>query len=222
MRRRGERFKGALRLAGAWPLAWLALSPEIAHGQGVVNPDASKPFAELIGTYCVKCHNTEDWTGGLALETLDLSHAGQDAEEWEKAIGKLRGRLMPPAGQKQPPQAHVDAFVDYLETSVDTTATQDRVGHVPIQRLNRAEFAASVKGLVGVDVDPRQVLPTEIAVEGFSNIAGALATSPSFMEQYLSAARRVAQRAVGEPVPKMASVFSGGGGGGGPPTDTAP
>jgi hypothetical protein len=59
------------------------------------------------------------------------------------------------------------------------------------------------------------VLPTEIEVEGFGNIAGALGMSPSFMEQYLSAARRVAQRAVGEPVPKMASVFYGGGGGGG-------
>ncbi len=69
--------------------------------------------------------------------------------------------------------------------------------------------------LVGVDVDPKQVLPTEIEVDGFSNIAGALVISPSFMEQYLSAARKVAQRAIGEPVPKMESVFYRGGGGGG-------
>ena len=206
----------APKLAGACvPLAWLALSAPIAQAQGADTTAAAKPFNELISTYCVKCHNTEDWTGGLALETLDLNHAGQDSEEWEKAIGKLRGRMMPPAGQKQPSQASVDAFVDFLEASVDASATDQRVGHVPIQRLNRAEFAASVKGLVGVQIDPRQALPTEIAVEGFSNIAGALATSPSFMEQYLSAARRVAQRAVGEPIPKMESVFSGGGGGGG-------
>ena len=72
-----------------------------------------------------------------------------------------------------------------------------------------------MKDLVGVDVDPKQILPTEIEVEGFSNIAGALGISPSFMEQYLSAARKVAQRAIGEPVPKMASVFYRGGGGGG-------
>ncbi len=76
----------------------------------------------------------------------------------------------------------------------------------PIQRLNRTEFAASVKALIGVDIDPKQTLPTEIEVEGFSNIAGALAVSPSFMEQYLSAARRAARLAVGEPVPKMAKV----------------
>ena len=149
------------------------------------------------------------------MDTMDLSHPGQDPEVWEKAIGKLRGRLMPPAGEKQPGQGDVDAVVSYLETSVDAAAKAQHVGHVPIQRLNRVEFAASVKQLVGVEVDPKQILPTEIEVEGFDNIAGALGMSPSFMEQYLSAARRVAQRAVGEPVPKKASVFSGGGGGGG-------
>jgi Protein of unknown function (DUF1592)/Protein of unknown function (DUF1588)/Protein of unknown function (DUF1585)/Protein of unknown function (DUF1587)/Protein of unknown function (DUF1595) len=217
MRTSGALFRSALMLAGACvPLAWLTLSPEVAHGQGAVNADAARPFDELTHTYCVKCHNTTDWAGGWAVDAMDLVHpSGEDAELWEKAINKLRGRLMPPAGEKQPGQADVDAFVGYLETSIDAAAKDRRIGHVPIQRLNRNEFAASVKELVGVEVDPRQVLPTEIEVEGFDNIAGALGISPSFMEQYLSAARRVARRAVGEPVPKMASVFSGGGGGGG-------
>ena len=178
-----------------------------AHGLEAVNADAGKTPNGLVNTYCLKCHNTEDWAGSLAMDTLDPSHAGQNPDVWEKAIGKLRGRLMPPAGAKQPGQADIDSFVGYLETSVDAAEKDPRVGHVPIQRLNRTEFAASVKGLVGVDINPRQVLPTEIEVEGFSNIAGALGISPSFMEQYLSAARRVARRAVGEPVPKLANIF---------------
>jgi hypothetical protein len=216
MRKSGAGFGYALKRTGACvPLVWLTLSAGVAQGQGVVNADASKAFGHLIDTNCVKCHNTEDWAGKLALDTLDVGQAGQDPEVWEKAIGKLRGRLMPPAGVAQPSQADVDAFVGYLETAVDAAAKEVRVGHVPIQRLNRTEFAASVKALVGVDVDPRQILPTEIEVEGFDNIAGALGISPSFMEQYLSAARKVAKRAVGEPVPKMASVFFPGGGGGG-------
>jgi uncharacterized protein DUF1587 len=175
---------------------------------------AVQPFADLITNNCLKCHNTTDWAGGMALDTMDLAHPGEDPETWEKAINKLRGRLMPPAGQKQPSQPDVDSFVNYLETSVDAAA-KTKVGHVPIQRLNRNEFAATVKSLIGVSVEPKQVLPTEIEVEGFNNIAGALAMSPTFMEQYLSAARKVAQRAVGEPLPKMESVFYRGGGGGG-------
>jgi hypothetical protein len=221
MRTSGALLKSALMLAGAFaPLACLTLSPEVAQGQeathtGAATTSVAQPFETLIQNNCVKCHNTTDWAGSLALDTMDLAHPGGDPEVWEKAIGKLRGRLMPPAGEKQPGQSDVDSFIGYLETSVDAAAKDRRVGHVPIQRLNRVEYAASVKGLVGVDVDPKQVLPTEIEVEGFNNIAGALGMSPAFMEQYLSAARKVAQRAVGEPVPKMASVFSGGGGGGG-------
>lgn len=186
MRKSGAGFGSALKLAGAClPLAWIALSTQVAQGQGAVNADASQPLNHLVSANCLKCHNTEDWAGKLAMDTLDLGKAGQDPEVWEKAIGKLRGRLMPPAGAAQPSQADIDAVVGYLEASIDAAATDRRVGHVPLQRLNRTEFAAPVKQLVGVDVDPRQVLPTEIEVEGFNNIAGALGISPSFMEQYL-------------------------------------
>jgi mono/diheme cytochrome c family protein len=216
MRKSGALFGYALMLAVACaPLARPALSAEAAHDQVATNTDAHTTFNGLVKDHCLKCHNAEDWAGGLAMDTLDLASAGQDPEVWEKAVSKLRGRLMPPAGEKQPGQADIDAFVGYLEKSVDAAEKDRHVGHVSIQRLNRAEFAASVKGLIGVDVDPKQVLPTEIEVEGFSNIAGALGISPSFMEQYLSAARKVAQTAVGAPVPKMASVFYRGGGGGG-------
>jgi len=221
MRKSGALLRRALAIAGACvPLAALAASSGAAEGQGAAKaaPADPKHFEQLLNDNCSKCHNTTDWAGGLAFDTLDVGHPGQDPEEWEKAVGKLRGRLMPPAGQKQPSQPDIDSLVAYLETSIDSAAKaakNEPVGHVPIQRLNRVEFAATVKNLVGVDVDPKQILPTEIEVEGFNNIAGALGVSPSFMEQYLSAARKVAQKAVGEPIPKMASAFSGGGGGGG-------
>ena len=173
-------------------------------------------FKALVGDYCMACHNSEDWAGSLAMDQLDLDHVGKNAEIWETAVNKLRGRLMPPAGQTQPEQDLINGAVAYLETSIDAAAAQKHVGHVPIQRLNRTEFAASVKDLLDVEVDPEQVLPSDIEVEGFDNMAGALGVSPSFLEQYLSAARKVAQRAIGEPIPKMAKVlFTANGGGGG-------
>ena len=200
--RRGLRL---MRNSGSFAvIACLAFAAGVARGQDA--GAASRPLSELVNSYCVNCHNASDWAGSLAFDTLDLSDIGGEPEVWEKAVGKLRGRLMPPAGEKQPEQAQVDALVRYLETTIDSSAGTRHIGHVPIQRLNRTEFAASVKNLIGVEIDPKQALPTEIEVEGFSNIAGALAVSPSFMEQYLSAARRAARLAIGEPVPKMAKV----------------
>jgi len=216
MRKSRAMLTTSLRRASACvPLALLAMAGAVAHGQDAAPATGGKQFRDLLNANCSKCHNSDDWAGGLAFETLDVGHAGQDPEIWEKAITKLTGRLMPPAGEKQPSQADVDAFLGYLQTSLDSSPKDRGVGHVPLERLSRTEFATSVKGLLGVDVDPKQILPTEIEVDGFSNIAGALSISPTFMEQYLSAARHVAQRAVGEPVPRMASVFYGGGGGGG-------
>jgi cytochrome c553 len=212
MRTSGTGFD-RVRQHAAWvSLVCLAL-PAVTQAQAqaqaqttTATPEAAAPHNQLLQGYCVKCHNAEDWAGGLAMDTLNVQQAGQDAKEWEKAVSRLRGRLMPPAGEKQPAQTDVDSFIRYLETSLDASAGTPRVGHVSIQRLNRTEFATSVKDLIGVDVDPKQALPTEIQVEGFSNIAGSLGVSPAFMEQYLSAARHAAALAVGEPVPKLAKV----------------
>jgi hypothetical protein len=184
-------------------LAMAAASP-LALGQAA---PAAGSLDKLVDSYCAGCHNAEDWAGSLAFDTLDLAHVAQEPEVWEKTIGKLRGRLMPPAGQKQPAQGDVDAVVRFLETSIDSAAGHKHVGHVPVQRLSRDEFAASIRSLIGVEINARQALPTEIEVEGFSNIAEALAMSPAFLEQYMSATRRAVRLAVGEPVPKMAKVF---------------
>ena len=75
--------------------------------------------------------------------------------------------------------------------------------HVPDQvvlhRLNRKEYANAVRDLLAVDFDASEVLPADDIAEGFDNIATALQVSPSFIEQYVIAARAVAVKAVGRP-----------------------
>ncbi len=178
-----------------------------AVGQTPADPGpAPDPHRALLDRYCVGCHNARAKIGGLALDTLDLQTPAHDAPTWEKALRKLRGRLMPPPGMPQPPQAEIDSFVSWMETSLDSHPQGPTAGHVPIQRLNRTEYAASVKTLVGVDVEEKEVLPTDIAVEGFDNIAAALSVSPAFLDQYVTSARHVAHTAVGDPHPRISDV----------------
>src|SRR5678816_4384763 len=151
---------------------------------------------EMVQTYCVTCHSTRAKMGGLALEGLNLQAAADNAEIWEKALRKLRGNQMPPPGSPQPPQKDVESFVAWMENTLDTNAKGPKASYVPIQRLNRTEYAASVKALMGVDAHPKEVLPQDIQVEGFDNIADALSVSPAFLDQYVTAARRIAQAAV--------------------------
>ena len=193
-------------------IAFPAILKTRALGQtSIANTAAeSDPHRAMVNTYCVTCHNSRLKTGGLALDGLDLAAPANDAQIWEKALRKLRGHQMPPPGSPQPMQKDVDSFVVWMENTLDTHAAGpdagQTAGFVPVQRLNRTEYAATVKALVGVDVNPKEVLPQDIQVEGFDNIAAALSVSPAFLDQYVTAARHVARLAVGSPNPRISSV----------------
>lgn len=167
---------------------------------------APEQYHAMLATYCFTCHNSRAKIGGLALDALNLGAAADDARTWEKALRKLRGHLMPPPGNPQPPPKDVDSFVGWMESTLDAHPQGPKAGYVPIQRLNRTEYAASVKALVGVDVNPKDVLPQDIQVEGFDNIADALSVSPAFLDQYIGAARHVAKLAIGDPSGHVSNV----------------
>jgi mono/diheme cytochrome c family protein len=188
-------------------LALIASPGVLQKAAGQTAAGSPDQHRALLTTYCVTCHNTRLKTGGIAFDALDLQAASDDAGApiWEKALRKLRGHLMPPPGAPQPPQKDVDSFVAWMENTLDSHAKGPRAGHVPIQRLNRTEYAASVKALVGVDVNA-DVLPQDIRIDGFDNIAAALSVSPSFLSQYITAARQVAKLAVGSPNPRVSNV----------------
>jgi hypothetical protein len=160
----------------------------------------------LLERYCTDCHNAAEVAGDLSFEGLTLDEVPQHAEEFEAAIVKLRGRLMPPPGNPQPQPEEVDGLIAMLERTIDEHAPK-QAGYVAAQRLSRTEYAHAVKALLDVEIDPEQYLPAEIEVHGFTNIAAALSTSPSFVEQYVNAASAVAHLAVGEPKPKVATAY---------------
>ncbi len=168
---------------------------------------AGAPSRALVDTYCVGCHNARAKVGGLALDGVDLSQPAEHADVWEKAIRKLRGGLMPPPGAKRPAAADVEAFVTSLERALDAAAeAHPEPGRVPLHRLNRAEYANAIEDLLGVRVDSAALLPKDDEADGFDNVASVLTVSPSFLDQYISAARIVTLQALGAPAPRPGSV----------------
>jgi hypothetical protein len=155
----------------------------------------------------VTCHNQRTKTAGLELETVNLADVSAHADVWEEVVRKLRGGLMPPAGLRRPPQAEVDAFVASLEGALDRTAlTSPNPGRIALHRLNRAEYANAIEDLLGVRVDAAALLPKDDEADGFDNVASVLTVSPSFLEQYISAARVVTNMALGNRAQKAVSM----------------
>jgi len=165
------------------------------------SPAAANPNQALLTRYCVTCHNQKLRTAKLAFDTLDLTHPEKDALTWERAIRKLRGGMMPPPGAPRPPVEAVNTLASYLEDSLDNaSAAHLNPGSVRIHRLNRAEYSNAMRDLFGIPVDAAALLPTDDISDGFDNIADVLKVSPSFLDQYIMAARAVAKQAIGKPL----------------------
>src|SRR5262249_11853474 len=72
-------------------------------------------------------------------------------------------------------------------------------GRSPLHRLNRAEYANAIRDLLTLEIDATSMLPADDESNGFDNIADVLKVSPSLLEQYLTASRKISSLAVGDP-----------------------
>jgi mono/diheme cytochrome c family protein len=176
----------------------------VVAAAGHLRVEAQQPqqaAAEVLEKYCVSCHNSRLKTGGLALDVLDISRAGEDAEIWEKVALKLRTGEMPPPGRPRPDAATYATVTTTVETALDVAAVaKPNPGRVAVHRLNRAEYANAVRDLLGLEIDTRALLVAEDeAQEGFENVASVLSLSPALLENYLSAARTISRLAIGDP-----------------------
>jgi len=107
---------------------------------------------------------------------------------------------MPPAQAPRPSQTETLAISSWIEATLDETSRRDpNPGRPAVHRLNRSEYTNAIRDLLALDVDARQLLPTDDQGFGFDNNADALGTSPGLMDRYLRAARKVARQAVGDP-----------------------
>jgi len=174
--------------------------PADAGAGGPLASALAPETANLIGTYCVSCHNDRAKTGGLSLQTLSIANLPEHADVWEKVARKLRSGEMPPSTVRSRPDAkQAEAFAVFVETTLDrAAAARPNPGRAPVHRLNRAEYSNAVRDLLAVDVRPGEWLPVDDSGYGFDNIAAVLSTSPALLDKYMSAARKVSRLAVGD------------------------
>jgi len=162
-----------------------------------VQAEAQQKSWGIIEQNCVGCHNSKVKAGGRAFDVMSPDNIAHDAETWEAAIRKLRGGLMPPAGAKRPDKQAVTDLISFLESKIDAAAVKTDPGRVPLHRLNRREYANAIRDLLALNIDGEALLPTDNVKGNFDNDAAALQVSPSFVDQYIYAARAVALEAVG-------------------------
>ena len=188
--------KGAVAVAAS--TGWTPESDPSARG-GTVAPASTAGSDDLVRQYCVRCHNERRLLGNLTLEEFDPADPTANLVVAEKMIRKLRAGMMPPPGERRPPDEEVVAFVTALEERIDEAAARSpNPGSRSFQRLNRAEYGAAIRDLLGIEIDPSAYLPAETMSGGFDNIADVQNLSATLLEAYLTAASEVSRLALGD------------------------
>ena len=198
----GVSVVGSAAAATPWNVGEAIFFPEAVPFSAAV-PLPAVPAAELnevIGEYCLRCHNERRLSGNLSLEGFDVASAHVQAETAEKMIVKLRAGMMPPPGEDRPSPDTLLALVETLEAVVDEAAAANpNPGIRRFQRLTRAEYARVIRDLLALEVDAGRWLPADTYLGNFDNMSDAQGLSVTLMEAYLRAATEVSRLAVGNP-----------------------
>ena len=163
---------------------------------------ADSPEQAVIGRFikrnCVDCHNSEDRTGGLALDAIGSKDLSQHSLAWEKVVRMLRARRMPPAEVPRPKERSYQVVLSALESALDNTAAKHpNPGRTDtFRRLNRTEYQNAIRDLLALDIDATVLLPADDASHGFDNVTvGDL--SPTLLNRYITAAQKISRLAIG-------------------------
>jgi hypothetical protein len=169
----------------------------LAGGLSAAEPN--DPSGRILGKHCLECHSGAKPKGGVHLDTLSPDFAKKaERERWLAVLEQIKSGNMPPAKKPRVPGPDIAALEQWITAEVTAveSARSAAAGRVGTRRLNRAEYANTVRDLLGVDVDVSDLLPQDVAEGGFDNSAEALHVSSFLMEQYLEAADRLLDAAI--------------------------
>lgn len=180
--------------------SFVVLAAGAAHTQDTRPASPGSRESALVNQYCVTCHNDRVQSGSISLAHLDFAHIDQRPELAEKVVRKLRAGLMPPAGARRPNSDTLNSLAFTLETDLDRAAAANpNAGRPSLHRLNRFEYANSIRELVGLEIDAASLLPADDSSRGFDNMSEVLNMSPTLMDGYVRAAGRISRAALGDP-----------------------
>src|SRR5262245_475741 len=178
-----------LSVAGSLVLAAIGARAEERAG----GPDARqfddqvRPF---LVQHCQECHSGDKAKGGLRLDQLGPNFDTRAARErWLAVRNRVQAGEMPPKAKPRPPAKDVETMAAWITGRVDASAARRAAdGRVVLRRLNRVEYENTVRDLLGVKVDLKELLPLDASANGFDNNGEALHVSSFLMDRYLEAA----------------------------------
>ncbi len=179
----------------------LLLLPRTVAAQGSAIPASQADLAEkirpILVTHCYDCHSqaAKKPGGNFRLDQLSSDLAERTTrEQWEKVLKRIQAGEMPPRNKTRFTDRESQLITSWIGRSL--AAARKTQGRVVLRRLNRSEYENTVRDLLDVVVDVKDLLPQDTSAHGFDNIGEALHTSSFLMERYLEAADKALSLAI--------------------------
>lgn len=192
----------ALLLLPATGTAGDGLTPE---SQEVYNTTV-RPFLQ---TNCLKCHGEQKTLAGLRLDTLGTDFlSGKTGDVWREVYDRIGNRSMPPKKEARPDATEASRVTDWIILELRTAEKRAKglSGRIPTRRLNRTEYANTVRDLFFLDENfvraLEQDLPMDGKVDGFDRGGAGLFFDGAQLAKYLEMADIVLSRGVFAAKPK--------------------
>jgi hypothetical protein len=145
----------------------------------------------FLAKHCLVCHGGVKPKGGVALDKL-TADLGDRANRtlWLAALEQMRAGNMPPEGKPQPTAKAITALGDWVNQRLEVAEAERRAkqGRATTRRLNRVEYENTIRDLLGIDLELKELLPPDATANGFDTSGEAHHVSQFLMEGYLEAA----------------------------------
>jgi mono/diheme cytochrome c family protein len=185
------RFRSFLAAAAIALLIAPSTAPLAAAEPATATDAGHASVRAFFARHCNACHGAELQEGKLRLDQLSADFNADDARgRWLQVYDKLQAGEMPPPEEPRPAKdevARVSAWIAGQARDADAARQRDR-GRVMMRRLNRVEYENTLRDLLAINADLKDLLPEDGEAHGFDNVGEALQLSSVLMERYLEAA----------------------------------
>jgi len=186
--------------------AVLADESGLAPGTEAEFRDTVQPF---LKRHCYECHDADKAKAGLRVDTLSIDFAaGGASEAWIEMMDAINLGEMPPEEETRPDAAEAFEVVKWIAAQLEFAekAAREAGGRIPMRRLNRDEYANTVRDLLQLDATKLgtivEDLPGDGKAEGFDRLGAALFFDQTQIERTLAVAGEVAALALVDPEAK--------------------
>lgn len=173
-----------------------AAEPDSVSDDRVVVSVSEGVIAPFLKQHCVRCHGQQKQNGQVRFDELEWGITNNDsAQRWQDVLDILNAGDMPPEDESQPTTVELAKVLDSLTGTLITARKRltDNGGEIAMRRLNRREYANTIRELFGFEISA-DMIPEDNEAEAFDTVGADQFFTSSHFDKYFELGREIVAR----------------------------